>query len=272
MRAKITFQIEIDFAEPARALNQLLRLSPRSFDSQYVSDWYVGVEPEARLRRSEDGFGNYVYSCSHEGPLDRIVLTAEGVVELTDAAGVVRGQAERLPLDVFLRDTEATQAGEALRAFAKASTAGETESIAKLHSLMAAVHEAVAFEPGPGAPRDAEKVFAKKSGTAREMAQIFIAAARTENIPARFVSGLYLADVGLGAHHAWAEAYVEGLGWIGFDPAFDFCPRADHLRIAQGLDYSGAAPRRSASVSYAPETEHTILSVAAKQAGRQSQQ
>ena len=69
----------------------VLRLKPRGFDSQHVQNWYVGVEPDARLRRSEDAFGNIVHSCSHDGPLDRLTISAEGEIETHDTAGVVRG-------------------------------------------------------------------------------------------------------------------------------------------------------------------------------------
>ena len=46
------------------------------------------------------------------------------------------------------------------------------------------------------------------------------------------------------AGHAWAEADVEGLGWVGFDPANGICPTEGHVRVAVGLDYLGAAPVR----------------------------
>ncbi|RQS17205.1 transglutaminase family protein [Burkholderia sp. Bp8998] len=44
------------------------------------------------------------------------------------------------------------------------------------------------------------------------------------------------------AGHAWAEAYVEGLGWVGFDPFMNRCPDERYVRIAVGLDYRDAQP------------------------------
>jgi len=46
------------------------------------------------------------------------------------------------------------------------------------------------------------------------------------------------------AHHAWAEAWVEVLGWLGFDPANGLCPTDRYIRLACGLDSSSAAPIR----------------------------
>ena len=46
------------------------------------------------------------------------------------------------------------------------------------------------------------------------------------------------------AGHAWAEAFVPELGWVGFDPANGICPTDAHVRVAVGLDYLGAAPLR----------------------------
>ena len=78
------------------------------------------------------------------------------------------------------------------------------------------------------------------------MAHAFIGAARALEIPARFVSGYYLSEgedsVGL---HAWAEAWDDGLGWIGFDPSLALCPTDRHIRLATGLDALAATPVRS---------------------------
>jgi transglutaminase-like putative cysteine protease len=65
--------------------------------------------------------------------------------------------------------------------------------------------------------------------------------------PARYVSGHLARDDGQidqEAAHAWCEAYVQDLGWVGFDPANGICPSQSHVRVAIGLDYLGAAPVR----------------------------
>ncbi len=277
MRASVQFQLQVSYAEPVRGLNQVLRLTPRGFDSQEIRDWRVDVLPDATLRRGEDAFGNIVHACSHDGPLDGVTVTAEGVVETHDAAGVVRGLGEKFPLDVFLRDAPATHAGEELDVYARDALANEADSLGRMHLLMGALHEAVAFAPGETeTPRPASEVFAARAGSARELAQVFVAAARSLGVPARFVSGFYLgagAVEDAGAHHAWAEVFVEPIGWIGFDPALGFCPRDEHLRIAMGLDFFAAAPRRAVCFTSAREDKRAALTVdAGRQASWQIQQ
>jgi transglutaminase-like putative cysteine protease len=75
-------------------------------------------------------------------------------------------------------------------------------------------------------------------------AHIFIAAARTIGVPARYITGYLVvgAEGSADAHHAWAEAWVEGLGWVGFDVANRICPTERYVRLAAGLDAGYAAP------------------------------
>jgi transglutaminase-like putative cysteine protease len=287
MRAKVSLQFELTYADPVRSANLLLRLTPRPFDGLHVPDWFVGVEPVATLRRSEDGFGNIVHSCSHAGPLDRLVVTAEGLVETQDTAGVARGLHEKQPLDLYLRHSHGP--GDDIIAFAADAFGGETDALGRMHLLMGALHDRLAFAPGNAAPRPIAEVFADGKGSAREFAQVFVAAARAQNIPARFVSGLLLdgaegaashdvAGLRLGAaegaaSHAWAEAHVEGIGWVGFDCALGFCPRDAHLRLAHGVDYFSAAPRRGAYAGFTEEKVETRLkAMSARQASWQVQQ
>ncbi|CAN0590340.1 unnamed protein product, partial [Ectocarpus sp. 12 AP-2014] len=78
----------------------------------------------------------------------------------------------------------------------------------------------------------------------QDHAHIFVTAARHMGYPARYVSGYLMMDeqVEQNASHAWAEAYVDGLGWVGFDVSNGQCPDARYVRVATGLDYSQAAP------------------------------
>jgi transglutaminase-like putative cysteine protease len=273
MRAQLTLQIEVDFADPVRSANQALRLTPRAYEGLHVLDWFVGIEPVATLRRSEDGFGNIVHSCSHVGPLEQIVVTAEGLVETQDVAGMTRGLNEKLPLDLFLRHSASAHPSRELADFTADALAGEKDPLGRLHLLMAALNEKLEFVPADASPRTAAEVFTAGAGSARELAQVFVACARAQNTPARFVSGLLL-DGSEGAEaHAWAEAFVDPLGWIGFDSALGFCPRDQHLRLAHGVDYFSAAPRRGAFFGFTKEKARTRLDVSeARQASWQVQQ
>ena len=85
--------------------------------------------------------------------------------------------------------------------------------------------------------------------------------ARRADLPARYVSG-YLMSGGTGAEaaHAWAEIWVQGLGWIGFDPANACCPDDRYIRLGSGLDAQDAAPIRG--IARGPGAEILDVSVA----------
>jgi transglutaminase-like putative cysteine protease len=73
------------------------------------------------------------------------------------------------------------------------------------------------------------------------------------------------------AGHAWAEAHVDRLGWVGFDPATNICPTDAHVRVAIGLDYLGAAPVRGARYGGGGESLDVRIDVCEKVQRRQTQ-
>jgi transglutaminase-like putative cysteine protease len=110
---------------------------------------------------------------------------------------------------------------------------------------MSGIHEMVAYRPGTSdTETTAEEALEKKSGVCQDHAHIFVAAARSLGVPARYVSGYLMMEekVEQAATHAWGEAHIAGLGWVGFDPANNICPDARYVRVASGLCYRDAAP------------------------------
>jgi transglutaminase-like putative cysteine protease len=86
---------------------------------------------------------------------------------------------------------------------------------------------------------------------------LFIAVARTMGVPARYVSGYIHTPGGAGtsnASHAWAEGWVPGRGWVGFDATHPVRTSENHVRLAVGRDYSDAAPTRGIYVGSAAGT------------------
>ena len=97
---------------------------------------------------------------------------------------------------------------------------------------------------------------ASGAGVCQDFAHLLIAMLRVRGVPARYVSG-YLVPrrtaepgasveevIGGQASHAWAEAYVPGLGWIPLDPTLDKPIGIQHIRLAYGRDYGDVAPVR----------------------------
>lgn len=260
------------YAEPVKAAIQKLALTPRNYDGQHVLGWRIDVDHDCRLRACEDAFGNIAHSVSVDGPLDHLTILVEGEVETFDTAGVVRGAIERFPPELYLRETPMTEADAPLRAFAREATERAPDTLSKLHALIGALHEAIGLEAEPGeAPASAKEVLARRKGCAAGLAHVFIACARSLDIPARYVSGYVLrADVRT-AEHGWAEGHVEGLGWVGFDATVGASPDESYVRVAVALDHLGAAPIRSARNGGGAEQTEVRVSVARVQSQFQSQ-
>jgi transglutaminase-like putative cysteine protease len=109
----------------------------------------------------------------------------------------------------------------------------------------------------------AADAFALKHGTARDLSHIFIGAAHSLGIPARYVGGYFRRDDadGTQAGHAWAEAFIPDLGWVAFDPANGYCPTDAHVRVAVGLDSLGAAAMRGIRFGAGVETLAVAIKV-----------
>lgn len=247
------------YQHPPRFIIQALRLTPRSTEGQHIRRWDIETDVDARLRRREDAFGNITHALYIDAPTERLTIRVTGEVETTDLAGVVRAGAERLSPLVYLRDTPLTARDEDIVALAAAQGTGP--SLDRLHGLMQTLHSDMTFEIGATTTtHTAAQVLKLRRGVCQDYAHLFIAAARCMGVPARYVSGHLFRDDGQSseeAAHAWAEAYVENLGWIGFDPANGLCPTDAYVRVAVGLDYLGAAPVKGSS--YGGGAEHLAV-------------
>lgn len=246
MRLDIDHRTRYSYSQPQRRLVQLLRMTPVNFAAQHVVDWHIDVDCDARMRPGRDGFGNDVTMLYIDGPVSEIELAVSGEVLTDDRNGIVEDAPEPLPPLVFLRSTSLTRADEAIRAFAGDIAAAESDPLQRVHLLQARLLNEIRFEPTLDAvERDAATAFAANRGVCQDHAHIFCAAARAMEMPARYISGhLFRRDGAMQqeAAHAWAEAYLPGLGWVGFDPANGIAPDDAYVRIACGLDYRDAAP------------------------------
>jgi transglutaminase-like putative cysteine protease len=272
MRLRIVHETAYRFDPPATGSIQTLRLTPRGHDGQFVVNWRIEIDHDCRLDPATDPFGNVVHSFTTEGRLDALTITALGDVETHDMAGMVRGQKERFPIGVFLRTTQLTAPDADIRAFAEdVAAAAPRDPLSRLHALMGSVHERIL--PGEAnADGNARASFASGRGDAHGAAHVMIAAARHLGIPARFASGYRFRpdeETPGEAVHGWAEAHVEGVGWIGFDASMNVCPTDTHVRLAIGLDGIDAAPVRGMAYGASGDAPTVAIRVSeARAAGR----
>ncbi|UYY58355.1 transglutaminase family protein [Sphingomonas sp. S2-65] len=262
MRIAVDHHTRYRFSRPQDRIVQLLRLTPGDTQDQTVVSWMVSVDCDARLRDAVDGFGNAVTMLYADGPIQALDIHVTGEILTTDTHGVIRGSAEPLPPLVYLRETPRTAAGDGLPDFAAESASGANDRLDMLHRLNRALHQRFPCAPdAPDTGAPAAEAFAAGSATSRDVAQMFIAAARSLDIPARYVSGYRSDSVAHCAPHAWAEGYVEGIGWVGFDPVAGVSPDERYVRVAIGLDAAGAAAVAGTRIGHGQEQMDVDLHV-----------
>jgi len=243
MQLKISHVTEYAYAHPVRYALQRLRLTPQNSPLQTVNSWSMQVEGGTVEAHYLDHFGNVVELVSASRDTEAIRVVASGLVETYDKIGVSGPHRGYMPLWLYQRETDLTKPGKLIRELARSIEKGEP--LDQLHSLKTRLHEAMAYVPGATQTQTvAEEALASGEGVCQDHAQAFIAAARVMGYPARYVSGYLMMEETpeQAASHAWAEAHVDGLGWVGFDPANDISPDDRYVHIAYGLDYRDAAP------------------------------
>ena len=258
---------------PVRGVVQSHRLTPSRCDGQKVLDWTVSVKGGTPGGAFRDGAGDWVQGLTVKGPVSEIEVRVKGRIETFDTAGVLRGHREIVPPEAYLRETETTAPDQAIRDLAAVMTGDDR--LAAAHALMNAVADAIAYEPGATvAATTAAEALKGGKGVCQDHAQVMCAAARVAGVPARYVSGYLFADPEAGANeaaHAWAELFVPGLGWIGFDAANRWCPDESYIRLGSGLDARAAAPIRGTSRLGASESMEVTVAVHQVETGSSQQ-
>jgi len=268
MRLSVRHGTIYQFDAPMRFVSQSHRLTPVSNEGQQVRSWSVTAEGAVFGAAFVDGGGDAVNTMTVQGPVTRIEVVVEGVVETIDTAGVLRGHREMMQPLVYLRPTTATKPNRLLTELRDHALEGADEGfLDRAHRLSAAVSDAIAYTPGATAAHTtAAEAIEIGKGVCQDMAHALIALAHAAAMPARYVTGYLLTDDAEGeAAHAWAELHVDGLGWVGFDPANRCCPDERYIRLGSGRDAREAAPIRGVSRGGAGEAMDVTVVVAAQQ-------
>ncbi len=245
MRLSIRHSTRYAFKEPVVHALQRLRQMPKETQGQQILEWdmhYENARPELQY---EDQNYNTVTLIAVDPGASEVTVTCQGVVETSDHAGVIGRHSGHLPLWSFLGQTDLTRPGLQMHNLARELGKPEQPGVDFLHELSALISERVAYAKGAtGVATKAEEAVSAGEGVCQDHTHIFVGLARLFDIPARYVSGYLLMNdrVTQEASHAWAEAHIEGLGWVGFDVSNGICPDPRYVRVATGRDYRDAAP------------------------------
>lgn len=263
------------YDQPVRGVVQSHRLMPSQYEGQKMRRWKVSVSDGQMGGGFRDGAGDWVQGWTVLGPVNEITVHVSGEIETFDLAGVLRGHKELTPPDAYLRSTHPTEADAALMALGE-GLAPAKDPLATAHDVSARVSDAIAYTPGATrAETTAAEALAQGEGVCQDHAHALIAVCRHLGLPSRYVSGYLLVGIDGAAHdaaHAWAEVYIAGLGWVGFDPANRCCPDARYIRLGSGLDSRHAAMIRGIARGQGEESLDVSVSVQAAQTQSQTQQ
>ena len=238
-----------------------VRMQPRGDGRQRCLRFELTTQPRARVFAYQDLHGNVVHHFDIPSRHSRLGLTADAVVEMAPIPALP----ENLPDTAWDDLDEIARAGERWHTLQSSRFARETPLLADLAEELAWKRDAdpltlmrrlnyalfhtftyAQSETRVDSPID--DALKARAGVCQDLAHIMIALGRRIGIPCRYVSGYLSPGSGdrsaEGATHAWAEAYLPALGWVGFDPTNDVLAAERHIRVAIGRDYADVPPTR----------------------------
>lgn len=273
MKLAIRHTTHYTFAQPVAHALQRLRLTPKETQGQRILEWSMQFTNAHRELQFDDQHFNSVTLVGVNPGTTEVTVTCSGVVETQDHAGVIGRHSGHLPLWSFLRQTPLTRPGPRLRSLLREVPERDISApLGFLHALSDLIRDRITYQAGTThSATTAEEAVVHGYGVCQDHTHIFIGAARSLGIPARYVSGYLLMDdrVDQEATHAWAEAHVDGLGWVGFDISNGISPDPRYVRVATGHDYRDAAPVTGISFGTA---DHSLRVEVAVERQQQSQQ
>jgi len=245
MRLTITHSTRYRYDEPVHYSLLQVRLTPKTQQGQSVLHWQTTVQGGRKELEFDDQHDNRVVLVSVDSGATELSIHSEGEVETTSGNGIFGEHMSNTPLWYFERNTALTQAGAQVRKLLARLGNDFDGDIERLHALSRLISQDVRYETGKThSETTAEQALASGHGVCQDHAHIFISAARNMEYAARYVSGYLMMNdrIDQDASHAWAEVYIQDIGWVGFDVSNAISPDDRYVRIATGLDYKEAAP------------------------------
>ncbi len=249
------------YARPISESIMETRMHPRSDSSQHCLTFALSVSPRCRVFSYRDHLGNNVQHFDIPGEHNQLVIVAESVVELQPAPDVPGFLAPDAwdALDeliangdyweMLLPSTFAVETPAVERLAVQLEVARRDDPLLLVRELNQRLYDY--FEYVPRSTRvdsPIDEAIVSGRGVCQDFAHAMIALLRHVRVPARYVSGyLYRSREDHDrstpdATHAWVEALLPHLGWVGFDPTNNLIAHHRHIRTAVGRDYADVPP------------------------------
>jgi transglutaminase-like putative cysteine protease len=239
-----------------------LRMHPRSDQSQRCLTFHLSVSPRCRIFNFRDHLGNHVHHFDIPVQHEQLVIVAESLVEIQPTADIpgALGPGSWEELDRLVQEAdfwEMLLPSEFAAPTPALEALGDTfdlrrrdDPLSVLHTLNKQLYDYFDYKPkSTKADSPIDLALSTRAGVCQDFAHIMITLVRTRlKIPCRYVSGyLYHASTAKdrsesAATHAWVEAFLPELGWVGFDPTNWLVAGERHIRTAIGRDYADVPP------------------------------
>lgn len=259
----IQHQTRFRYDSPVSESLMELRMQPRTEASQRCHSFLVKVSPKARVMSYRDHLGNHIHHFNVAAKHNELLIVTESMVETFEANDLPQrldakawktldDMVARTDYWEFLMPSEIARPTPLMDKMAEELDAFRRDDpLTLLHELNAAIFETFDYVPKVvqvSAP--VERVLEERKGGCQDLSHIMLALVRRMGIPCRYVSGyLYRQEDDRirsvpGASHAWVEALLPDLGWIGFDPTNRLLAGERHIRMSIGRDYDDVPPTK----------------------------
>jgi transglutaminase-like putative cysteine protease len=239
-----------------------VRMHPRSEGNQRCFVFQLSVNPRARIFGYTDSYGNLVHHFDLPSRHDQLTIISDALVNMDPPPSVPQFMDHEEWSDLeqliekkdywdMLMPSHFAYPSPELEVLAKEISATEREGrspLTFLQDLGAGVHRSLIYDKKSAISLPIAHALRSRQGGCQDFAHVMIALVRNAKIPCRYVSGyLYHGseDAGTsadGSSHAWVEAFLPGVGWIGFDPTMNRLVGEGHIRTAIGRDYANVPP------------------------------
>ncbi len=240
-----------------------VRTQPRTEGTQHCLDFRVVTSPRAHILDYRGEHGNKVHHFDVPNRHTQLTINAQSLVELIPPPSPPQALSASAweELDVLTADDQywdmlqpshfATPTDLLYELAQELDVRRRDDPLTVLRETMIRLHNSLNYAPkNTRVDSPIDDALRIRRGVCQDFAHIMITLVRTLGIPCRYVSGYLFQQSGYrdrsseSATHAWVEALLPGLGWIGFDPTNDTLAEGRHIRVALGRDYADVPPTR----------------------------
>jgi transglutaminase-like putative cysteine protease len=254
----IEYKIENKYESEVRKANFQLLVIPENNQHQIVTDlkFYCSCNQEIHISKNIFGFDAISYYIN--SPFTEFWFKLSAKIKKkeinpfyvspllpSDEYRLIQSLDFQIDNSIFLRETELTKMPTKIDCIFP-EYSGQTQVFDYLLNLKSYLYNLLEYSPeSTDVNTPIEEVLRIKKGVCQDYAHVFLSVCRQNKIPARYVSG-YLnqgADfIGSSQLHAWVEALIPELGWVGFDATNNLVADQNYIKIAHGTDYRDCSP------------------------------